>query len=76
MSKTKPKPSGNTPMLVSRRAASQQIVSVANTIHRDIIKKNTQPKMRFPIRSLSNVKNDPRKGQFEMLNKTATRTLS
>lgn len=76
MSKTKPKPSGNTPMLVSRRAASQQIVSVANTIHRDIIKKNTQPKMRFPIRSLSNVKYDPRKGHFEMLNKTATRTLS
>ncbi len=64
------------PLLVSRRDASSRIVGVAHTIHQDIVKKNARPQMRFPIRSLSNVKFDPRKGHFEMLNKMSTRTLS
>lgn len=64
------------PMLVSRRDATGRIVSITHDIHQDITKKNLRPRMRFPIRSLSNVKYDPRKGHFEILNKTATRTLS
>lgn len=64
------------PLLISRRDASGRIVSTARTIHHDIIKKNARPQMRFPIRSLSNVKFDPRKGHFEILNKMSTRTLS
>ncbi len=78
MSKSaKPKKAHATsPLLVSRRDAASRIVEVADAIHRDIIKKNVRPRMRFPIRSLSNVKFDPRKGHFEILNKMSTRTLS
>jgi DNA topoisomerase-6 subunit A len=61
---------------VSKREASRKIIDSASVIYADIIKKNTRPKMKFPIRALSNVKYDPRKGHFEILNKVATRTLS
>jgi DNA topoisomerase VI subunit A len=61
---------------VSKREASRKIVETAQVIQTDIVKRNARPKMRFPIRSLSNVKYDPRKGHFEILNKVATRTLS
>jgi len=61
---------------VSKREASKKIVESAAEIHADIIKKSRRPQMRFPIRALSNVKYDPRKGHFEILNKVATRTLS
>jgi DNA topoisomerase-6 subunit A len=73
---TSSKSSSAAPLLVSRRDASGRIIAVADTIHRDIVKKNARPRMRFPIRSLSNVKYDPRKGHFEILNKMSTRTLS
>ncbi len=72
---TKPKIAA-APMLISKRDASNRIVSTAQAIHHDIVKKNARPRMRFPVRSLSNVKYNPRKGHFEILNKTSTRTLS
>jgi DNA topoisomerase VI subunit A len=64
------------PEVVSKKAASQQIVQVAGGIHTDIVKKNRKPSMRFPIRSLANVKYDVKRGHFEILGKMATRTLS
>jgi DNA topoisomerase-6 subunit A len=64
------------PQVVSRQTASRKIVEVASDIHVDITKKKKKPSMRFPIRSLANVKYDTKRGHFEILNKTATRTLS
>jgi DNA topoisomerase-6 subunit A len=60
----------------SKQAASRRIVDVAREIHADITKKHKKPSMKFPIRSLANVKYDTKRGHFEILNKTATRTLS
>ena len=51
-------------------------MDVAGDIHTDIIKKNKKPSMKFPVRSLANVKYDVKRGHFEILGKTATRTLS
>lgn len=70
------KPKTATFNVVSKKDASAKIMRTAGDIYTDITKKNARPKMRFPIRSLSNVKYDPRKGHFEILNKVATRTLS
>lgn len=64
------------PQVVSKQAASRRIVEVAREIHADITKKHKKPSMKFPIRSLANVKYDTKRGHFEILNKTATRTLS
>jgi DNA topoisomerase-6 subunit A len=43
---------------------------------RDKILRRQKPSMRFPLRSLSNVRFDPRTGFFEMGRKTKERTLS
>lgn len=64
------------PAVVSKRDASGKIMSVAKTIYTDIIKKRARPKMQFPVRSLSNVKYDLKKGYFKILNKKSIRTLS
>ena len=64
------------PEVFSKQAASRKIVEVATGIHADIVKKHRKPSMRFPIRSLANVKYDVKRGHFEILNKTAERTLS
>jgi DNA topoisomerase-6 subunit A len=64
------------PVVVSKKAASQKIMSVAEEIHADIIKKRRKPSMEFPIRSLQNVRYDAKRGHFEILGRTATRTLS
>jgi DNA topoisomerase-6 subunit A len=64
------------PQVISKQAASRKIVEVAGGIHADIVKKHKKPSMRFPIRSLANVKYDVKRGHFEILNKTAERTLS
>ncbi len=61
---------------ISKQSASRKIVEVAGVIHSDIVKKHKKPSMRFPIRSLANVKYDAKRGHFEILNKTAERTLS
>ena len=42
----------------------------------ETIKKNKSPEMTFPIRALSNVKYDPKKGFFELLGKYKTRALN
>lgn len=66
----------NAPEVFSKQAAARRIVDVAREIHADITKKHKKPSMKFPIRSLANVKYDVKRGHFEILNKTATRTLS
>ena len=73
MPKTKNAPAA--PTVVSKKAAAQKIVAVAQEIHADIIKKHRKPSMEFPIRSLQNVKYDVKRGHFEILGRTATRTL-
>ncbi len=75
MKKTKSKKVDG-PGTVSKEAASRKIVEVAKQIHGDIGKKGKKPSMSFPIRSLSNVKFDPKRGHFVILGKTASRTLS
>ncbi|MCA1810326.1 MAG: DNA topoisomerase IV subunit A [Lentisphaerae bacterium] len=64
------------PCLVTRQDASVKIAELARGIYRDVMERRRFPHMRFPVRSLSNVKYDPRKGHFEIMNKVATRTLS
>ncbi len=64
------------PVVVSKKAASQKIVSVAQQIHTDVMRGRRQPSMEFPVRSLQNVKYDTQRGHFEILGRTATRTLS
>lgn len=60
----------------SRQEAAVRIQEIARNIHSDIMKRNTRPNMKFPIRSLSNVRYDLKRGHFEILNKMSTRTLS
>ncbi len=64
------------PEVVSRKAASGKITSVADAVYSDIIKRSRKPSMSFPVRSLKNVKYDTRRGHFEILGKKVTRTLS
>ncbi len=51
------------------------IDSSANDVYKKILKKKS-PEMNFPIRALSNVKYDPKKGFFELLGKVKTRALN
>ena len=74
MSKATKVPSA--PEIISKKAAAQKIMAVAGEIHEDIVKKHRKPEMVFPIRSLQNVRFDVKRGHFEILGKTATRTLS
>jgi len=60
----------------TRDGVSRKIVEVGREVFNDIIKKQKKPSLRFPIRSLANVKYDPKTGYFEIRGKTATRTLS
>ena len=70
------KKSPSAPQVISKKSASAKIVEVAADIHTDIIKKSRKPSMKFPIRSLANVKYDVKRGHFEILGKMSTRTLS
>jgi DNA topoisomerase-6 subunit A len=65
-----------TPKSISKKDVARKIVEVAGGIHADIVKKDKKPSMRFPIRSLANVRYDVKRGHFEILGKTSTRTLS
>jgi DNA topoisomerase VI subunit A len=69
-------PKKENPEIVSKAAASRKIVEVAHSIHDDVVKKAKKPSMHFPVRSLANVKYDVKRGHFEILGKTSTRTLS
>ena len=64
------------PRLVTRDEASTRIVNVGREVYTDVIKKNRKPSMRFPIRALSNVRYDLKRGHFEIRGKQATRTLT
>jgi DNA topoisomerase-6 subunit A len=68
--RSKPKPAPST-----REEASARIRELGEAIFQDIRKKK-KPEMEFPIRSLANVRYDPKSGFFEMLGRTAIRTLS
>jgi DNA topoisomerase-6 subunit A len=59
----------------TREEASARIREIGDAILQDI-KKRKKPAMEFPIRSLANVRYDVKTGFFEMLGKTAVRTLS
>ena len=58
-----------------RRKASQRIADTAESI-RSAILRGRKPSMSFPVRSLSNVKYDAKRGHFEILDKKSTRTLT
>ena len=60
---------------VSKEEASAMIESLGAAIFKDVSRRR-KPDLKFPVRSLSNVKFDPRKGHFEILGKTTTRTLT
>ncbi len=57
------------------RIARDAIVEVAGEIHATI-EKERKPSLRFPIRSLKNVKYDPEVGYLEILGQEAERTLT
>ncbi len=67
---------GEAELLTSRAGVSRRIVDVSRGVYEDIVKKLKKPSLRFPIRSLTNVKYDPKTGYFEIRGKVATRTLS
>jgi DNA topoisomerase-6 subunit A len=70
MARRPPKPAPTT-----REDASARIREIGETIRQDI-RKRKKPAMEFPVRSLANVRYDVKTGFFEMLGKTAVRTLS
>ncbi|MBM3892460.1 MAG: DNA topoisomerase VI, partial [Verrucomicrobia bacterium] len=72
----KPSAAIEAPRVISKKDAAVRIDHVAEEVHTDIIRKMRKPEMRFPIRALSNVKYDPKKGYFEIIGKMATRTLT
>jgi DNA topoisomerase-6 subunit A len=53
----------------------RQITTSATDIHKKIVA-GRKPSMRFPLRSLSNVRYAPKRGYFEMVGKTKERTLT
>ncbi|NQT94176.1 MAG: DNA topoisomerase IV subunit A [Lentisphaerae bacterium] len=61
---------------ITRKKAAESITAAGQQVYGDIIKRRKKPSMRFPVRSLSNVRYDPRRGHFEIRGKTVTRTLS
>lgn len=53
----------------------ESIKSIATQIYNRILKKKA-PEIQSPLRSLSNVKYDPKEGYFELVGKMKTRTLT
>jgi DNA topoisomerase VI subunit A len=76
MAKKTKKTTATGPGAVSREEAAKRIVELTKSIYNDIVKRRRKPSMKFPIRSLSNVKYDTRRGHFEIRGKQSTRTLS
>jgi DNA topoisomerase VI subunit A len=62
--------------VVGQKDASGRIVEAGKRIHQDIVQKGHRPCMKFPIRALSNVRYDLKRGHFEIRGKVATRTLT
>ena len=67
---------GEALLTTTRDGVSRKIIEVGRDVFTDITRKGRKPSLRFPIRSLANVKYDPKTGYFEIRGKTATRTLS
>src|SRR5260221_8234802 len=53
----------------------KRIEKTASEVHRSILK-HQKPSLKFPLRSLSNVKYDPKAGHFEMRGRKKERTLT
>ncbi len=65
-------------MTVSKGATKniiKEIKDISNNIYNKIIKKKA-PEVKMPLRSLSNVKYDPKDGYFELIGKMKSRTLT
>jgi DNA topoisomerase-6 subunit A len=60
---------------MSSKKVIGEIKNLASGIYKKILKKK-QPELETPLRSLSNVKYDPKEGYFEILNKKKKRTLT
>ncbi|MBI4918817.1 DNA topoisomerase VI, partial [archaeon] len=54
---------------------TEKIKEFATDVYKKILSKK-QPKISTPLRSLNNVRYDPKEGYFELLNKEKTRTLT
>ncbi len=61
--------------MTKTRPVVKQIDSEAASVHSGILKKQ-KPSMKFPLRSLANVRYTPKKGFFEMRGKHKERTLT
>lgn len=57
------------------KSVLDEIKNIADTVYRKILKKK-QPNLDMPLRSLTNVKYDPKQGYFELLGKKKERTLT
>jgi len=64
------------PRAVTRKQAAEKITAAGQQVYGDIIKRRKKPSMRFPVRALSNVRYDARRGHFEIRGKVVTRTLT
>ena len=64
------------PPAISRTQASRRIVDTGNTVYTDIVRRKKRPCLRFPVRALSNVKYDVKRGHFEIRGKMSARTLT
>src|SRR5260221_9876035 len=53
----------------------KRIEKTAGEVHKTILKRQ-KPSLKFPLRSLSNVKYDPKAGHFEMRGRKKERTLT
>jgi len=61
--------------MTKQKSVLVEIKDIASGIYNKILKKK-QPQVEMPLRSLSNVKYDPKAGYFELLGKKKERTLT
>jgi DNA topoisomerase-6 subunit A len=59
----------------ARDEAKKKIIDVANRMYEDILK-GRRPKLKFPVRSLTNAKFDREKGTFVLIGKEKERTFT
>jgi DNA topoisomerase-6 subunit A len=68
-------PAGRSEGEIMASETIRKIDDTADAVHQSILKKKT-PRLLFPLRSLSNVKYDPKQGYFQMRGKKKERTLT
>ncbi|HEX7879199.1 MAG TPA: DNA topoisomerase IV subunit A [Candidatus Eisenbacteria bacterium] len=61
--------------MMSNKSVSKKIVTEAEQVHSKILKRD-KPSMKFPIRSLANVRYTPKQGYFEIRGLKKERTLT